>query len=220
MKTQAIQAGAVVALAAFLASSLLVRAEDQKRDTKKPEPAVIAKSLVPAKSESLPLAPLNPDYRIGVNDVLDVHVWKEPELSRVIPVRPDGKVSLPLVGEVEAKGRSPLELRNTIADRLKAYVSHPEVTVIVQQINSQRYFVIGEVQSPGTYPLTVPVTVMQALAAAGGFREFADTGKITIIRRTEDDRTVRIRFNYKDWLKKKKRIEHLQLANGDVVVVP
>lgn len=219
MKTQAFRAGVVVALAALLPSSLAC-AEDEKQDSKTPEPAVIAKSLGPAKPESLPLVPLNADYRIGVNDVLDVHVWKEPELSRVIPVRPDGKVSLPLVGELQAMGRSPLELRNTITDRLKAYVSHPEVTVIVQQINSQRYFVIGEVQSPGIYPLTVPVTVMQALAAAGGFREFADTGKITIIRRTEDNRTVRIRFNYKDWMKKKKQIEHLQLTNGDVVVVP
>ncbi len=184
-------------------------------------PAELAKNSPSASgTRSLPPALPDNDYRLGVNDVLDVHVWREPELSRVVPVRPDGKISLPLAGELRAQDRTATELRSAIAERLKEYVTAPEVTVIVREINSQRYFVIGEVQQPGVFPLTVPVTAMQALAMAGGFREFADTDDIFILRRTEDDRTIRIEFSYKDWVKDKKVVEHLQLLNGDVVVVP
>ncbi len=160
------------------------------------------------------------NYLLGVNDVIDVHVWKEPELSRVVSVRPDGKISLPLVGELQARGRTAMEVRAAVGERLKEYVTSPEVTVIVQQINSKRYFVIGEVQAPGVYPLTVPITAMQALAMAGGFREFADTDNIFILRRTEDNRTTRIEFSYKDWIKEKKDVEHLELQSGDLLVIP
>lgn len=183
--------------------------------------AALAKNTASStESRSLPAAVPDESYRLGVNDVIDVHVWKEPELSRVVSVRPDGKISLPLVGELEAQGHTAMEVRAAVGARLKEYVTSPEVTVIVQQINSKRYFVIGEVQAPGVYQLTVPITAMQALAMAGGFRQFADTDNIFILRRTEDNRTTRIEFSYKDWIKEKKDVEHLQLRSGDLLVVP
>ena len=173
---------------------------------------------VGATDIQVPSAAINNDYRIGVDDVLEVHVWKETELSRVIPVRPDGKISLPLVGELGAEGRTALELGEVITARLSNYLTRPEVTVIVQKINSQRYYIIGEVNGSGVYPLTLPVTVVQALAMAGGFREFARTDEILVIRRVKDS-TVRIAFSYKDWIKKKKKHDYMQLQNGDVIVV-
>ena len=208
----------VVVGVVLLFAPLFAGAAEKEKGSQKLAPVTVAKSVTTAKFQSLPV--ISADYRLGVNDVIDVHVWKERELSRVIPVRPDGKISLPLAGELVAEGRTALELGESITQRLKTYVAAPEVTVMVQQINSQRYFVMGEVQGPGTYPLTVPTTVMQALSMAGGFREFADTGKITIIRRTEDNRTMRIKFSYKAWVKSKKVIEHVLLRNGDIIVVP
>ncbi len=179
-----------------------------------------AKIEKPINTESRSAASTESDYRIGVNDVIDVHVWKEPELSRVVPVRPDGKISLPLIGELRAHGRTASELHDLIATRLKAYLLQPAVTVIIQQINSQRYFVMGEVQRPGPYPLNLPTTLIEALAMAGGFREWARTDRISIIRPTDKNKTERIYFNYKDWAKKKQQAELLELKNGDIIVVP
>ncbi len=212
--TRTITGGGILALVVFLGGAL-VRAEEQDRR----KTAESAKNVSSANSKSFPLAPINTDYRIGVNDVLDVYVWREPELSRVIPVRPDGKISLPLVGELRAAGRSALEVSEIISERLRTYVTAPEVTVIIQQINSQRYFVLGQVQNAGAFPLTNPTTAVQALAMAGGFREWADTDKITILRQTEDNQTVRIQFSYKKWIDKQEKIEHLKLKNGDIIVV-
>jgi len=202
-----------------LASLTVAGEKAKKNDAKRAALATVPESVESAKADALPVAPLSSDYRIGVNDVLDVHVWKEPEISRVIPVRPDGKISLPLIGDAGAKGLTPLELRVVITERLKAYLAQPEVTVVVREINSQRYFVMGQVERPGAYPLSAPTTVVQALAAAGGLREWARSKDITITRRTQDNRAERIRFNYKEWLKKR-QADALQLRNEDVVVVP
>lgn len=161
------------------------------------------------------------DYHIGVSDVITVSVWKDADLSQTVPVRPDGKISLPLIGDVEAAGKTTGELHDLVVARLKPYVPDPDVTVIVEQINSQKYFVLGQVIHPGSYPLVTPTTVVEALAAAGGFVDWAQTNKIMVVRHTANNQTDRIRFNYKDWLKKKnKRESPVQLQNGDVVVVP
>jgi polysaccharide export outer membrane protein len=168
-----------------------------------------------------PATPVTPPgYRIGVSDVIDVHVWKEPDLSRTVPVLPDGKVSLPLAGEVEAAGKTTAELHDIVRARLKNYLADPEVTIVVQQVNSQRYFVMGEVGHAGSFPLNVPTTVIQALAAAGGFREWAQSENVIIVRRLENNQTVRLHFNYKDWLKKASQVDAMELKDGDVVVVP
>ena len=168
-----------------------------------------------------PLAVVPADYRIGVSDVAAITVWKVPELSRSLPVRPDGKISLPLIGDVEAAGKTTGELHDLVVARLKPYIPDPDVTVMVEQINSQKYFVMGQVAKPGSYPLTVPSTVVEALAAAGGFLDWAKTGDIQVVRHTADNQTERIRFSYKGWLKKKsKKDSSIELRNGDIIVVP
>lgn len=201
----------VVAIALlFLGLPLRVRASQNGRP---PDPAG------PSKTKSAVSIPL--DYRIGVSDVITVSVWKDADLSQTVPVRPDGKISLPLIGDVEAAGKTTGELHDLVVARLRPYVPDPDVTVIVEQINSQKYFVLGQVIHPGSYPLTTPTTVVEALAAAGGFVDWAQTNKIMVVRHTANNQTDRIRFNYKDWLKKKnKRESPVQLQNGDVVVVP
>src|SRR6266849_922238 len=125
-------------------------------------------------------------YVIGADDVLAINVWKEPELSRAVPVRSDGKISLPLVGEVQASGQTPRQLEQEIAQKLKNYISEPEVTVIVQQINSQKFNILGQVTRPGAYPLTNTLTVLDAIAVASGFRDFAKKKSIYILRQNPD----------------------------------
>lgn len=170
-------------------------------------------------SASAPVIPA--DYRIGVSDVVDVSVWKVPDLSRSVPVRPDGKISLPLIGDVDAAGKTTGELHDLVVTRLKPYVPDPDVTVIVAQINSQKYFVLGQVTHPGSYPLSTPTTVVEALAAAGGFLDWAHTNKIMVVRHAPSNQTERIRFNYNDWLKKKGNDgSSVKLQSGDVIVVP
>jgi|SRR5581483_5526269 len=138
-------------------------------------------------------APLDPkSYIIGPEDVLAIRVWREPELSGQFPVRPDGHISLPLIGDTKAAGLTPQQLGSSLAESLMKFMNRPEVTVGVQQVNSKKYFIQGEVQKPGSYPLTIPTTVLEALSNAGGFRDFANTKKIVILRGSE-----RFKFNYK-----------------------
>lgn len=164
---------------------------------------------------------VNPsEYVIGVDDVLAINVWKETEISRVVQVRPDGKISLPLVGEIQAAGQQPLQLQQQIADKLKSYISDPEVTVIVQEVHSKKFNVIGEVQRPGTYALSNSSTVLDAIALAGGFKDFAKQTKIYVLRIQPDGSRTRIPFNYKKVVKGKALKENVPLQNGDTIVVP
>lgn len=183
------------------------------------DPASSAK--VPSDPVPTPRPSVPSDYRIGVSDVIAVSVWKVADLSRTVPVRPDGKISLPLIGDIEAAGKTTKELHDVVVAGLKPYVPDADVTVIVEQINSQKYFVLGQVVHPGSYPLIAPTTVIEALSGAGGFVDWAQTDKIMVVRHTASDQTERMRFNYKDWLKKKDKKEGpLRLQNGDVIVVP
>jgi polysaccharide biosynthesis/export protein len=159
------------------------------------------------------------DYLIGPDDVLAVNVWKEPEISRSVPVRPDGKISLPLIGDLIASGRTPLELQDAIKGQLVRYVSHPAVTVIVQEAKSQKFNIVGEVERPGSYPLSTPMTVLDAIAVAGGFRDFAKTSKIYVLRTDQGSRT-RLPFNYKKVIKGDNFQQNVDLKPRDTVVVP
>ena len=159
-------------------------------------------------------------FIIGLDDVLAVNVWKETEISRSVPVRSDGKISLPLVGEVQASGHTPRQLEQEIAKRLQNYISEPEVTVIVQQINSQKFNVLGQVTKPGLYPLTNSPTVLDAIGLAGGFRDFAKQKSIYILRKNPDGGQSRLPFNYKDVVKGKNPEQNVKLQAGDTVVVP
>jgi polysaccharide biosynthesis/export protein len=164
--------------------------------------------------------PSKDDYVIGTEDVLAINVWKEPEISRSVPVRPDGKISLPLVGEVLASGLTTDQLRDNIAGKLKEYVSNPEVIVIVEGVKSRSFNIVGKVMKPGSYDLARPITVLDAIAVAGGFQEFAKTGKVYVLRREADRSREMLPFNYKLVIKGKGLDQNVELQPGDTVVVP
>jgi len=154
-------------------------------------------------------------YIVGAEDVLFLKVWNEAQLTGNIIVRPDGKISLPLIGELQAAGLTPEKLGNTITEGLNKFLTHPDVTISVQQVNSKKYFIMGEVQRTGAFPLVVPTTVLEALVQAGGFRDFAKTSAIVILRRGE-----RLKFNYKNVIKGKNTEQNIQLEPGDQIIVP
>lgn len=164
--------------------------------------------------------PHDNSFIIGNDDVLAINVWKEQEISRSVPVRSDGRISLPLVGEVQAAGQTPAKLEAAITAKLKNYISEPEVTVIVQQINSQKFNVMGMVEHPGSYPLVNTPTVLDAIAVAGGFRDFAKQKSIYVLRQNGDGTQSRLLFNYKEAIKGVKPEQNVRLQARDVVVVP
>jgi polysaccharide biosynthesis/export protein len=161
-------------------------------------------------------------FVIGDDDVLAINVWKETDLTRSIPVRSDGKISLPLVGEMQAAGRTPLQLEQDISAKLKSYITTPEVTVIVQEIKSQNFNIMGMVAKPGSYSLTEASTMMDAIAKAGGFKDFAKSSKIYIVRPLPDGGQTHIEFNYKDFIKGKNldKNKNVKLEPHDTIVVP
>jgi polysaccharide biosynthesis/export protein len=159
-------------------------------------------------------------YVIGADDVLAINVWKEPEVSRSVPVRSDGKISLPLVGELMASGETPLQLEKEITTRLSSYISEPEVTVIVQDSKSQKINILGMVVRPGSYMLTASTTVLDAIAMAGGFKDFAKQKQIYVLRASDDGTEKRMPFNYKDVIKGKNSEQNIRLLPRDTVVVP
>ena len=156
-------------------------------------------------------------YKIGPQDVLRVDVWKETEISRSVPVRPDGKISLPLLNDVQAAGLTAMELASVITKGLKKFINNPQVTVTVTEINSRRVYVTGEVTRPGAYPLLPSMTALQALTSAGGFTQFSNPKKIYVLR-NESGKQVKHPFNYKLVLDGKQ--DDIPLQPGDTIVVP
>lgn len=164
---------------------------------------------------------VHPDtYTIGVGDYLGINVWKEPELSQKVPVRPDGMITLPLIGEIKAAGLTPLQLQGEITTALDKVMSDPQVVVMVQSVNSLSYNVMGQVYKPGYYPLVRPITVLDAIALSGGFRDFAKQKKIYILRSMPDGTHKKIFFNYKQVIKGKKMTQNIMVQTGDTIVVP
>jgi polysaccharide export outer membrane protein len=160
----------------------------------------------------------DPDYVIGVEDVISIVVWHEPEMSRAMAVRPDGKLALPLIGEFEADGKTPAQLQAELSKKLQELIKNPDVTVIVQDIKSQKFNILGEVQKPGVYPLTKPMTVLYAVAMAGGFRDFAKPKKMYILRKSKDGNSSKIPVNYNNVIKGADK--NVELESRDTVVVP
>jgi polysaccharide export outer membrane protein len=158
-------------------------------------------------------------YQIGPNDILNIFVWKEADLTRDVTVMPDGKITYPLIGEITAQGQTASELKKTITDKLQNFVTAPEVTVIVRESRSQMIYTIGKLVRPGQLPLTPNMTVMQALSAAGGFAEWADPKNIMIIRR-EGGKEIQLRFNYKEFTSGERLEQNIVLKPGDTLVVP
>jgi polysaccharide export outer membrane protein len=158
-------------------------------------------------------------YIIGTEDMIAISVWKEPDFSVTVPVRPDGKVSLALVGDVPAAGKTPAHLSDDVATALKKYLESPRVTVTVTAINSRNYFVLGEVNHPGKFPLQGEMSALQAVSASGGLTQFANSKKIYILR-NEGGRQSRIPFNYKAALRGDTTAAGLMIKSNDTIVIP
>src|SRR6202522_3670662 len=172
-----------------------------------------------ATEVSKPAATTDGNYIIGPQDVLDISVWKEPEVSRVVPVRPDGRISLPLLNDVQAAGMTPSQLAAQITTSLKKFVTDPQVTVIVTTINSQRVYILGEVTRPGAFPMLPGMNVLQGLSSAGGFTQFAKTKSIYVLR-MEDGKQQKYPVNYKEVVSGKHPDQDILLKAGDTIVVP
>ncbi len=161
-------------------------------------------------------APVDPrTFELGPEDIIAIRVWREPELSFASQIRPDGKITMQLVGEIQAAGLTPDQLKANIVEKLSEYINKPEVSVSVQSVQSRRYYIMGAVNRAGAFALVVPTTIMEALTNAGGFREFANTKKITILRKGKI-----IKFNLQEVLKGKNLDQNILLENGDYINVP
>ena len=176
-----------------------------------------AATAAAAPRVSDPVVP--PGYVIGTDDVLSIVYWKDKDMSADAKVRPDGRIALPLINEVQAAGLTPQQLHAKLVEESKKYMEDANITVVVREINSRKAFITGEVNKPGPYPLTAPTTVMQLISMAGGLREYADAKKIMIMR-TENGRQISLPFNYKDVAAGKKLEQNILLKPGDTVVVP
>jgi len=160
-----------------------------------------------------------PEYRIGGGDKLQINVYKESDLTQSLQVRPDGRITLPLVGDIAAAGQTPMQLQRRLTESLREFVANPVVTVMVVEVADRVVYVMGEVNTPGAVPLKGPMTVLQALAVAGGFKDFANKGGIKVLRKTPgSDHVETIPFSYKDALRSDAPVFYL--AEGDTVVVP
>jgi polysaccharide export outer membrane protein len=198
--------------------SISAQAQGQARKDIKSESA---KVLTAGGIASQPARPAteDPNYSISPEDVLTVDVWKEPEISRTVPVRRDGKISLPLLNDLQAAGLTPTQLGSEIVEKLRATIVHPQVTVIVAQMGSLRIYILGQVTRGGAYPLVPDMTVMQALSIAGGFTPYAKVKKIYVMRKEKGSDKI-FAVNYKEVISGRKTAQNIQLKPGDTIVVP
>ena len=195
-------------MAAFILVSGIVFAQDVPATTAAPDNAAAAPSTSPA----------GPVYVIGPQDVLHIAVWKEADLTATLPVRPDGKISLPLLNDVQASGLTPKQLADSVTDKLKKYIADPRVTVVVTEINSKRIYILGEVVHAGATPMLPNMTVLQALSSAG-LNQFAKTKGIYVLR-TENGKQTKMPVNYKKIIKGEQIDQNYLLKPGDTIVVP
>ena len=189
----------------------LVMAQDAAKPIPSTAPDAASKSATGVRPDS---------YVIGAEDVLTVFVWKEPDMTKTIPVRPDGMISLPLVGEIKASGYTPVQLQELLAEAMKKLISDPQVTVVVEKIGSLNFNIVGEVGHPGYFPLTRRMTVLDAIAMAGGFKDFAKTKKVYVLRTAANGTQERLPFNYKDVIKGINPQQNIELQPRDTIVVP
>ncbi|MFZ1008413.1 MAG: polysaccharide biosynthesis/export family protein [Candidatus Sulfotelmatobacter sp.] len=217
---EAIKLACVVLLLGLTTRSMW--AQDEVYTKPAPKPAETSKSAMrapaPAPTANAPTDNAPADYVIGADDTLHISVWKEPDLTATLPVRPDGKISLPLLNDVPAAGFTPMQLADSITEKLKKYIADPRVTVVVTAMNSRRIFVTGEVTHSGPIALLPGMTILQALSSAG-FTQFANLKGIYLLR-TENGRQVKMPFNYKEVVKGRHPEQNILLQRGDTVVVP
>jgi polysaccharide export outer membrane protein len=221
-------AEAAFAAAAALAISTSLYAQKASAPPTPPAAAPPASPApAPAKSGPGTLAPaaattgvaVPPGYIIGTDDVLSILYWRDKDMSTDVAVRPDGKISLQLLNDVEAAGLTPEQLRDRLVAESKRYIEDPNITVVVKQINSRKVYVVGSIGKPGPYSLSGPTTVLQLIALAGGLGDFADAKNIVILR-VENGKPTTYRFNYKDVAARKNLSQNIELKPGDTIVVP
>ncbi len=213
-------AAAILVTAVLLAASWPAGAQAPAAQMQKPQAAAAPSSA------GVQAVPTPADYVIGPDDVLLVNFWRDKEMSVEVTVRPDGKITVPLLSDVQAAGFPPEQLRDRLAEQAKKYMVDPSVTVVVRQINSRRVFITGEVAKPGAYPLNDRLTVVQLIAVAGGLTEFAKSKDIVVMR-GDSSAAVRPRgepaafkFNYKDFVSGRNLKQNVELKPGDTVIVP
>ena len=206
----------IILVASWIAGWAEARSESRATQ----DPKEVAKDAKgETKSAAVQGGAEDPAYKIGPQDVLRIDVWREDQLTRTVPVRPDGKITLPLLNDVRAAGLTPMELADVIREELKKYITNPQVSVTVAEINSRRVYVTGEVTRPGAFPLLPGMTVLQALSTSGGFTQFAKVKSIYVLR-TENGKHVKHPFNYKEAVSGKRPEENIVLEPGDLIVVP
>jgi polysaccharide export outer membrane protein len=208
----------VLTLACVVAFGMIARAQAPAGQAPAPPPAAPGNPPV-APANLPPSAALPAGYVIGTDDVLTIVFWRDKEMSAEVVVRPDGKISLPLVNDVVAAGLSPDQLRVQLDQAASKYVAEPNATVVVKTINSRNVYITGNVLKPGTYPIIGEMTVLQLIAVAGGLQEYADSKKIVVMRK-EEGKDRHFPFNYKDVIKQKNLQQNISLKPGDTVVVP
>jgi polysaccharide biosynthesis/export protein len=214
-----------ILLVAMLDVPVAIGADGEKHDSVPGNPVQSANQKSAGEAKGTAGSPgsnasVDSDFIIGPDDVLAVNVWREPEVSQMVTVRPDGKISLPLAGQVVASGLTTVQLQEAIRKQLQGFLSRPEVTVIVHQVKSQRVVVAGEVAKPGSYELQSPMTVLDAIAEAGGPLDYAKLGSIYVLRKAQSGQTIRLRFNYKQVIKGHNLAQNVNLESHDTVVVP
>ena len=210
-----LQLAGVLVLATW--SSPLLNAQGRNSQSEPTAPVKVeAPKAVPGQNaDTSPVAVDPHTYVVGAEDVLYIKVWREPDFTASYVVRPDGKITIPLIGDVQAAGLTPERLGSQLEQALEDFINKPDVTVTISQVNSKKYYLTGQLYRTGEFPLVVPTRVFDALANGGGFRDFANRKKIVIVRGTQ-----RLKFNYDDIVKGKNLDQNVFLENGDTVVVP
>jgi polysaccharide biosynthesis/export protein len=203
----------MLAAALLLMGGVSAQEQDKPKDAKAPARASTEQAAAPKAATD------DPTYEIGAEDQLNINVWNEPNVSRSVPVRPDGKISLPLINDVQAVGLTPMQLAMSVAEKLKKFMSDPQVTVIVTAINSRRFYIVGEMNRAGAFPLLPNMTVLQAISSAGGFTQFAKMKSIYVLR-IVDGKSTKYPFNYREVIKGSHPEQNIVLKPGDTIVVP
>jgi polysaccharide export outer membrane protein len=203
----------------FAGAAVPCAAQAQPSRPAAPAAQTNARGATPPPVAAAPGVNLPPEYTIGADDVLSIVFWRDKELTADVTVRPDGKISLALLNDVQASGLTPAQLKDRIVEESKKYVEDPNVTVVVKEIRSRKVFIAGEVRKPGPYLLTGAMTVLQMISIAGGLADYAKPDKISIVR-VENGKPVSFRFNYKEVSEGKKLNQNIQLKPGDTIIVP
>jgi polysaccharide export outer membrane protein len=208
---------ALVTFGALLLNPLFASTQTPTHPSQADEQATVMSLGVTTERSSLGVTT---DYLLGPQDVLEITVWRSADLSKVVQVRPDGKISLPLIGDVAAMGKTASQLAADISVKLKEFKENPQVSIVVKEVNSYAIYVLGEVMKPGKYPLLIKTTLLQAITLASGLTPVAARNKIVVFRFGKDGQQIKIKASYDDIVLRDGTIQNIELMRGDQIVVP